>query len=507
MSTIGVDLTVGTVRTMPSREKTGLSNQKSRPKIRLNADTSKPNLVTVTCLEVSDVDSQTTLLRVPKSVRIRVLTPRAEQCLIYLVETTHELLISNSELLLGRALGLESIDAFRIVVKSHLGQAPLVPTVLSDVQVLVPCCEYMYDGDIRSVRNLVHPIPGSRMELLETLLDAYRQSLRNIELIGVLCSSGWDSRLETACVARVASEQGSRLRLLHLCGEPRSRAIVTAVADEIGAQSLIVDAHTEALRYANEFEWNPIKNPTYAKLLNYSTWRPSIPMYQGLVNESVNDELEIVFGFTPYELRGRQYDLPISSTPPDRGRLRAVDPRPSRAPIPDFLDHVIRDQTEVWTSVAKLCEDWEVEARIDYMLWVLNMGFSYSHRVNQVVWPEIRPLTCHEDVVSRFLGLSPAEKIGTQFVEWAITVLNPRLASIPVVSSSGEMNRGTGSDRRRVPLGMESVDFGKILLDFASLTSRDEVNLDSISELIKGQRDRVAARQILEFCHHLACEG
>ncbi len=461
----------------------------------------------ISCQSANDTIDSLATVRVVKGTRLKVVTPGAEECLIFMAETDEDWIFSISERLLGEALGPESIDHSRALVRSCLGQAPLVPTVLKGAQVLVPHCEYLFSADSQRVTNLIQPLKGSSSDLLDELVDLYRQELKECESIGVLCSSGWDSRLEAACIAKVAREQGSRVRILHLCGSPETRSIVDAIAAQIGAEVLIVDDLAEAQKSFGRFTQDKNPKSLQSRLMNYSTWRPSIPVYQALVSLVANDDVEVVFGFTPYELRGRQYDVPIQATPAESGRLRLIVPAVINAEFADLENDARAHQETVWKLVGSLCEGWEPEARIDYMLWVLNMGFSYSHRVNQIVWPTIRPVTCHNDVVSRFFGLGIEEKRGIRFVDWALSVLDPKLAAIPVISSSGEKNRSSHKPHRFLPVNTSSVDYGRIFLERERDESISDDGVNVLKNVMEGQRDQVAARQILEFRKHLSTSG
>lgn len=477
-----------------------LQKFRSRPELRVEQSDDNIVIRVGPCDDIATGPKET--VRVPKHKSFKLFTPPASNTLTYLAETADSYLISLNELHLARLLGPDSLDMSKVLIKSQLGQAPLVPTILTNTEVCVPCCEYSVTSGRVTRRNLMGPAEGTREELLESLLNQYEVNLAGCETVRVFCSSGWDSRLEVACVAAVSRKLGINVELMHLCSGLHDKAIVDALGIHIGAK-----VHAEDISSVTS---SAIKEPLGAgaslrnKLDDYSTWRPTIPVYHQLANQSLPERAHLTLGYTPYELRGRQYDLPVSSRVQDSGRLRVIQSQQLQATSSKLHSDSIEHQTHQWRIVTNLCEGWEPASRIDYALWVLNFGFSYSHRVNTRLSPWLWPITCLPDIASRFFGLPTGMKGESQFVDWAVRSLDEQLMNVPIASSSG----GSPSKvRRKLPvieISQSTFDIGLALLRGGYLPLESSFGRESPVTTPVHNVDEVALRQLLRFANKLS---
>jgi hypothetical protein len=424
-------------------------------------------------------------------------TPIARDGLVFVSETTDEFLVSYDEMEIARARhakGFRVYDSEALAIRSVLGQAPLAPTILADTSVLPPLStlrvgsstpNFQIGGTSVEVTSRVVPKPSSRDELLVEMMELYRRKTQSHKRIGIFVSAGWDSRLELACITRIAEDDDKECTFIHICDDPEDLRIVQAVAKSCNVP---LDVYA-ATALDQEFFGSGSDYELSSKLNALPTWRPSIPRYFLASRHFLEGVDGLVVGWAPHSLKGRNYDVPLTDVPPSGGIFREVlanwgSPRPLK-------DTNIQRRT--WRNLRTVVSGWDEAAQRDYLLWVLHNGFSYSHRNWVDITPEITQVNNDPLLLSRFMGLQPDEKKGTSFVEFALKRIRPGLLEIPLRSSTGE--KGIGGFRRRIPLGIRSQ--ADTLFRFNLLGHNDEDF--SLLPAVSGPVDSLARIQLRSF--------
>jgi hypothetical protein len=211
------------------------------------------------------------------------------------------------------------------------------------------------------------------------------------------------------------------------------------------------------------------------------TWRPSIPAYHVAARRFISAGGDIVVGFAPHSLKGRQYDISLSEALPLKGLFRVI-----RNDDVENTAELEQMQRRTWSNLRSICLDWDEFAQRDYLLWVLHNGFSYSHRCWPGINPEITTINNHPTLVSNFMGLDQKLKRGTAFVKRALDELCPELLDIPLRSSTGEEGI-PHSTRRYLNLAFRETVNSQLRSSLASGYSheqaQDSPNIDAIATI------------------------
>lgn len=393
--------------------------------------------------------------------------------LVYATETPDALLFSYSELNLAQArqaLGLPIFDELAIEVRGRLGQAPLAPTILCDSAVLPPMADLDWGGGGRTgnfligafavrAKSRIQPRQCSVPELLDRLIEVYRKKMSESRRIGVFMSAGWDSRLELACISHAYDPNRQEIVLIHLCDGPEDLSIVQSLAGVMGCALEVHNREELTVDFLKLGDFSRYRS----QLDELPTWRPSIPANHVAARRFIAAGGDIVMGFAPHSLKGRQYDISFSDALPVKGLFRVI----SDVNAENIVEFE-QVQRKTWSNLRSICSDWDEFAQRDYLLWVLHNGFSYSHRC----WPRINPeiITVNNDptLVSDFMGLDQKFKRGTAFVKRALAELCPEFLNIPLRSSTGE--EGISHSTRR----------------YVNLAFRDTVHAQLYSSLANG---------------------
>jgi hypothetical protein len=302
--------------------------------------------------------------------------------------------------------------------------------------------------------SLIKPISNSPSQFLQKLIETYRKKLSGFKRIGVLVSAGWDSRLELACVAHAINHNQQEITLIHLCRDPADLNMVQSIADLMRHRLIVYNREALIKDFQTRGEFSHLRG----RLGELSTWRPSIPEYHVAGRRFMEEGGDVVVGFAPHSLKGRQYDLDLSDEVPSSGLFRAIELESVDVNTANYSKLL---QNRTWSNIRGVCHGWDEFAQRDYLLWALHNGYSYSHRC----WPDINPgiITINNDpeIVSGFMGLEPEVKRGTAFIRYALTELQPKLLAVQIRSSTGE--EGNLEAPRRY-LRLSSIDIGYSLI-------------------------------------------
>lgn len=388
-------------------------------------------------------------LRIPETKRFTLVTPESNVGQIFLAREGGSWILGLSELQVGCALQSSQLNQAMIAVKKVLPQAPLCPAVLHGVEAL-PSCVRIEFPDL-TVRSEIRPIPSTSSELLEMLVEEYRAVCENETQIGVLVSAGWDSRLELACVlAAIGRKRAKQVELLHICTRADELNVVKNLSRDLGCKLNVRDI-SGLVR-----EWGPSNagemTPSLSALAHLPTWRPSIPQYSKLVTWAKSSRrIGTVIGYAPHSLKGRQYGIKFDpNMPPSDGLFRLIRPNTMHGEILSESE-IVDPQVKTWKKLTQLSRDWDQFAQRDFLLWQLHNGNSYAHRLWPWLGVDVVTVNHRPDVVARFMGLAPDEKVGTTFVEYALTRLSQDMLRSGVISSTGErgLTESSQGDRKK----------------------------------------------------------
>lgn len=384
-----------------------------------------------------------TLLRVNSAKQgLLVSTPDPDVAQIWLARDGSDWLVSLDESLLLAHLSAgpgsidDHLDALSVVLRWELGHALLVPSVTQGASALPAATTVQLRGAtvdeaIRTLTSNVAPIPGSPDELLELIVDRYREAVDGAEEVGVLASAGWDSRLEIAAL-HAAMEPTQRMHLVHVYSGESDRRVVEGIAHTTGATLTVLAP-------------GPLLSAGLATgglrqtLAREATWRPTVPLYATALASMRLSISGPVFGLVMTELKGRDYNQPLPADVPTAGKLRARVPGGA---VTKFgatrVEADLDRQQRVWSQILDLSRDWPLAARRDYLWWQVNYGFTHSHRLRAVrSFLNIAPWHS-SDVLARFMGLAPEDKLGNNFILYSLARLGSGLDQVPVIGSSGD---------------------------------------------------------------------
>lgn len=433
-------------------------------------------------------------------VKVKIETSDSMDGLLFASETSDKLLFSHFESDLARQrrdLGLPIFDKMAIQTRKNLGQAPLAPTVLCNSEALSPMLKMEWGGELGEftnfyvgsfpvqARSAIQPCQGSARQLLEQMIEIYRRKLSGSEKIGVFMSAGWDSRLELAAISHVINSSKQKISLIHLCSDSVDLSITKSLAAAMGCHLIVHNREELIIDFLTRSEFSSLRS----RLDELPTWRPSIPAYHVAAHKFRDGGGDIVVGFAPHSLKGRQYETYFSDEPPREGLFRVVS---SENKDSENIAEMRLGQHRTWLNLRSICSDWDEFAQRDYLLWVLHNGFSYSHRC----WPDINPLitTVNNDplLVSGFMGLDPKLKRGTTFIRYALNELRPELLKLPLRSSTGEVGVREQT-RRRISLVSRDTGHLRLVEALSEGFGRD------LRSLMLSNNDSLAVIQIERF--------
>jgi|GEM_PF-6438078 len=394
------------------------------------------------------------IIRLPKTENqeYRIETPDPHLARVWVYENASEFLISLSEADIAKALFDERkqiervFDAGLVGVKLTLAQTPLAPTIMQgvcglpgQVSMRVGTSLSLTDG-LENIKPKIAPVSTTPDELIDYLIEKYRAKLSNAETAIVLFSGGWDSRLELALV-RESLPKAARIVLAHVRTNSHELETVQSIAMKIRATLVVADADK---LLQTGMAWPSMMSRARSE----STWRPTVPIY-GALMAVLKAQLKnsVVFGFCPFPLKGRDYDRIIDTQAPTWSRVRIIKPEKQ---VLEMLgcrsEHYSEVQQRVWTSLLSGTQDWTTDQRQDWLNWNGYYANGYAHRVRTLHTIAIDPIYAHNDVVSRFMGLSENCKRGTAFIDYALKRIAPDFEDLPILASTGDISRGTEFD-------------------------------------------------------------
>lgn len=325
-------------------------------------------------------------------------------------------------------------------VKHLLNHAPLVASIHDSIQSCPPNSLLFFGsgaGHCKGVRphNACIKFKSKFKEFqvdqdffVSELMNEYKKKVEDKKTVHLFISAGFDSRLELALLTK-ACARNSELILHHFFEDEEASRIVRDIAD---ALSLTLIMH----KMKEKTEFGIGIQQIVESISASSNWRPTIPAYAGVVDEYLgkenSSEKEVFFGFTPYEFKGRYFELYGRY---QGKRLRFIVNPESSADIQNEQLELQRQLLESYINCSPFHDDYRT---IDFLNWSLSYTNSYSHRNRILGKMGLINIAAKSEYAELFFNLPRHIKERNHLVLEVIQYLSPTLHSIPFISSSGD---------------------------------------------------------------------
>jgi hypothetical protein len=258
------------------------------------------------------------------------------------------------------------------------------------------------------------------------LINQYELKVRNKRVVHVFISAGFDSRLELALLM-MTCERNCAIILHSFFEDEESISVVRNIAHSLSLTLIMHDMKEQTQR---GIEINQIME----SISESSNWRPTIPAYAGVIAEYLgtenNSDNELFFGYTPYEFKGRYFELYGKY---QGKRLRFISNPDSSANIQTKQLELQSRLLETYIKCSPFKEDYRT---IDFLNWSLSYTNSYSHRNRILGEMGLINLTAKKEMAELFFNLPRHMKERNNLILEVINYLVPTLSSIPFISSS-----------------------------------------------------------------------
>jgi hypothetical protein len=354
------------------------------------------------------------------------------------------LIVSNSEKELFQkvlsddqsARGLEEFSA-SVKIKHLINHAPLVSSIHDSIWSCPPNSLLLFGSDREGkIKNSQNPrvifksrfkeIYVDRQIFISELINQYQLKVKNKRVVHVFISAGFDSRLELALLM-MTCERNCTIILHSFFEDEESTSVVRNIAHSLSLTLVMHDMKEQTQRGMEIKE-------IIESISESSNWRPTIAAYAGVIAENLgkdNDsDSELFFGFTPYEFKGRYFDLYGKY---QGKRLRFISNLESSQ---DIQTRQLELQSRLLETYIKCSPFKEEYKTIDFLNWSLSYTNSYSHRNRILGRMGLINLTARKEIAQLFFNLPRAMKERNNLILDVINYLVPTLSSIPFISSS-----------------------------------------------------------------------
>ena len=331
-------------------------------------------------------------------------------------------------------------------IKHLINHAPLVSSIHDSIWSCPPNSLLVFGSDGGNIKGSHNSSVIFKTRFKEVFVDQqifvselinqYQSKVKNIKVIHVFISAGFDSRLELALLM-ITRERNSSIILHSFFEDEESANVVRNIAHSLSLTLIMHDMEEQTQR---GLEINQIME----SISESSNWRPTIPAYAGVIAEFLGPENksynELFFGFTPYEFKGRYFELYGKY---QGKRLRFISNPESS---PDIQTKQLQIQSRLLETYIK-CSPFKEDYRtIDFLNWSLSYTNSYSHRNRILGKMGLINLTARKEIAELFFNLPRPMKERDNLILEVINHLVPTLSSIPFISSSGTSQRTLTQD-------------------------------------------------------------
>lgn len=369
-------------------------------------------------------------------------------------------------------------------IKQLINHAPLVSSIHDSIWLCPPNSLLLFPerekkGTSKSSSNS-HIVFKTRFKKIDvdlelfvyTLINQYSLQVSNKRVVHIFISAGFDSRLELALLMLTCS-RNCEIILHSFLEDVESTSVVRDIAQALKLNLIMHDMKEQTQR---GIEINQI----IASITESSNWRPSIPAYAGVISEYLGKENNSVnesfFGFTPYEFKGRYFELAGKY---QGQRLRFISNPES---TPEMQTRQIELQKRLLKNYIN-CSPFKEDYRtIDFLNWSLSYTNSYSHRNRILGKMGLINLTSRSEIAELFFNLPRHMKERNNLILECINYLAPTLASIQFISSSDNVKSRQSLFRDLKTRNTGSQDSLRIL---NSILSKKISTIDSELDLSK----------------------
>ena len=343
--------------------------------------------------------------------------------------------------------GSEEFSA-SIGIKHLVNHAPLVSSIHDSIWSCPPNSLLLFGSDARGgkvkrsqnssvmFKTRFKEIYVDQQIFVSELINQYELKVRNKRVVHVFISAGFDSRLELALLM-MTCERSCAIILHSFFEDEESTSVVRNIAYSLSLTLIMHDMKEQTQR---GLEINQIMD----SISESSNWRPTIPAFAGVIAEYLVAENkldnELFFGFTPYEFKGRYFELYGKY---QGKRLRFISNPESS---PDIQTKQLEIQSRLLETYIKCSPFKEDYKTIDFVNWSLSYTNSYSHRNRILGRMGLINLTAKKEIAELFFNLPRPLKERDNLILEVINYLVPTLSSIPFISSSGNSQRTRTQD-------------------------------------------------------------
>lgn len=367
---------------------------------------------------------------------------------------------------LGEDIELDVLTLLSLVTGSA---RTVFSNLFKDIELLLPGSLYRISDQTAGVDVALCGIAfdevqsSSAQELLEQILEYYRQATLDVNHVALGLSGGYDSRFELALYKAL----GKNVTALHHITSPREARFTARVAKSVGARFVSVP-----LKKAAEQGWDRLQSSGFTTRWD-GFFAPGTVSSWGLIDFAPAD-VDSLDLLSTGSLKGRLYGRQLSVEDwLEMGSFSKLQRFVAEVPS---LRRRVRDSWEdrrdTFLAIDRMLGD-KIErddVRTDFLRsYFYKMGGRAAGRVAPFVESGKPLATADRSVRETFSALPVQVKQESRFLEFATATLNPELGSLPYITSSddnfvralGPLARVRGASRLSPFANIGSYDFNR----------------------------------------------
>lgn len=401
----------------------------------------KSNTIKINKKSFSNPDD---VIKISKESEVEIKTPNPNEAIFKIYEDASNYYLSRNESSLAKEILKQKNNIFDIDLicpRLTLPQAPIIPTILKDVFAIPPQCVLNLKKDMSLEKSLIQIKPRlkpgkiSKNDCLDYLISIHNEKMKDEEGAIVFVSGGWDSRIEISLINK-ALNKNAKLVLVHILHNNEEAYVSKELAKFFDAKLIILEEND--LEKVGQI----LKSQIDKEASKESNWRPTIYRYAAAarIAKDLYPDYKF-FGYTPYQLKCRDYNVPILGNVPLEGRARAVTYKENITE--KFLNSNFDENRSIslqdftFKSFMSPSSSWDKFSRRDWLNWTTTYGVSYSRRTSLIPEVKVDSIFASGKVVEKFMGLEGKDKFDETFIEYSLGKINPKILDIPILSSTG----------------------------------------------------------------------
>lgn len=349
---------------------------------------------------------------------------------------TDAVMVANDLTLLideGEDIGLHVLTLLSLVTNSA---RTVFSNLFEGIELLLPASHYRVSRQPGGVDVALSGIAFDELprrspaEVLEQIVESYRQANLDADHVALGLSGGYDSRFELA----IYKTLGKRVTALHHTTSRREGHLAAQVADTAGAHFVAVPTYEAAER-----GWDRLQHSGFTTRWD-GFFAPGTPASWGLIDAAPPDADGIRL-LTAAPLKGLLYDRRMGVEDwLAMGRFSALqhltaDVPALRTRAQDAWEQRRSTVASLTRMVADTIERDDVRTDVLYFALYKSSGRS-AGRVGPFVEAGMPMLTAQRSNREAFSALPVQDKQDSQFLQLATATLQPELAALPRITSS-----------------------------------------------------------------------